>query len=155
MPDDLHELIAMSLRAPCASIVDHGTCPFLIFIVHPEGVQVLIYPAPPSNRGEEAGVKRQINDLIVALNGQMVIFVSDQWIAEDTNNHLVLSYAAWFPGAPKAIVVEIHGLKGILKRGLQKYRHCADGQVRFEEFVWGVSPSDRDYSCPRDASKEN
>ena len=100
MPHDLNELIATSLCAARASIEDHGTCAFLILIVHPEGVQVLIHRAAPSNRAEEEGLNRQINDLIVALNGQMVIFVSDQWIAEDTNNHLVLSYAAWLPRRP-------------------------------------------------------
>ena len=153
---DINKLIATSLCAARASIEDHGTCAFRILIVHPEGVQVLIQRAAPSNRAEEEGLNRHINGLIVALNGQMVIFVSDQCIAEDTNNHLALSYTARFPGAPKAIVVEIYGFEGILKCGMQKYRHCPDGQVRFEEFVWGALPPNGNHSDgPADPSKEN
>lgn len=154
---DINKLIAASLCAARASIEKYGTCGFLVLIAHPKGVQCLIRRAAPSNQAEENTLDRQVNALIVALNGQSVIFISDKWVAVNTpDNFVAYSSKAPFPGNHKAIVVEIYGFEGIMKCGMQKYRHCPDGQVRFEEFVWEVLPPNGNHSDgPADPSKEN
>lgn len=154
---NINELIAASLCAARVSIEKHGISGLQALIVHPKGVQCLLGRAAPSSQAEEEGLDYQINALVAELGGQMVILISDKWVAVNTpDNFVAYSSKGPFPGNQKAIVVEIYGFEGILKCGMQKYRHCPDGQVSFEEFVWGALPTDGNHSDgSADPSKEN
>jgi hypothetical protein len=137
MPN-IDELIETPLSAARSSIVEHGTCPFLVLIVHPEGVKRLLFRAAPSNANEESGLEDQINYWAGKLNSTLVIMVSDKWIGEDTSEGCVaVSATIPFAGRRKALAVEILGSLGVVKVGMQKYRRDAGGEVHFEEFLWG------------------
>jgi hypothetical protein len=135
---DIDELIETSLSAARSSIVEHGTCAFLVLTVHPEGVKSLIFPAAPSNPSEESGLDDQINYWAGVLNSNLVIVISDKWIGEDTPEGCVaISANTPFAGRRKALAVEILGPIGVVKAGMQKYWRCAGVEVRFGEFLWG------------------
>ena len=81
---DINELIEKALRAARSSVIEQGTCAFLVLIVHPEGVKALIFPAAPSNPSEESSLDEQINYWSGVLNSSLVIVISNKWIGEDT-----------------------------------------------------------------------
>jgi hypothetical protein len=135
---DIDELIETSLSAARSSIIEHGTCVFLVIIVHPGGIKSLIFQAAPSNPSEESGLENQINYWAGLLNSDLVIVISDKWIGEDTSDGCVaISATTPFAGRRKALAVEILGSLGVVKAGMQKYWGRAGGEVHFGEFLWG------------------
>jgi hypothetical protein len=135
---DIDKLVETSLSAARSSIIEHGTCAFLVLIVHPEGVQGLIFPAAPSSPSEESALDDQINHWAGRLNSTQVIVISDKWIGEDTPEGCVaISATTPFAGQRKALAVEILGSLGVVKAGMQKYWRRAGGEVDFGEFLWG------------------
>jgi hypothetical protein len=125
---EVMELICDSLSDARSAIEDCGIWLPLVHLCHPEGVQSMVIPAPPSGPGHETEAADPINRLRKELNAYLVIMLSDNWIAE------------MIPGTNPyaALVVTIWGSDGLPTYGTQKYRRCVGGQVLFDEFLWGV-----------------
>jgi hypothetical protein len=79
-----------------------------------------------------------IDSVLSALQGNLVITVSDVWIGGDTPDGFVaISWDTPFSDRRKALFVEVQGCCDQFIRGIQKYRRCADGLVDFDEFRCG------------------
>jgi len=135
---DVELLIKSSLHRARLVIEQGGTWEPLIHIVNPLGVRSMRCPGLHAGLSEKAKVVDEINHLLSMLDGILLIKVADVWIGEDTPEGFVaISWDIPFSGRRKALLVEVHACCEQLICGMQKYRRCASGQVRFDEFCSG------------------
>lgn len=139
---DVEQLIEDSLGHARSVIEQGGVWDPLVQVVHALGVDSMRVPELHAGSLEKAQAVAAIESWSSALRGMLLITVSDVWIGGDTpDGSVAISWDIPFSDRRKALFVETRGCCDQYICGIQKYGRCADGQVHFDKFCFGLKKS--------------
>lgn len=135
MKNHIEQLVENLLSEARPAIEEGGTCEPRVLILHPGGVKSYVICGTRSDQFEWAGIEGKINNMMEALDGDVVIMLVDIPIGEETSDQSAQRFLETpFPVRGGTLKVRIWSTYGFGATGEQRYMRCADGMVLFGKF---------------------
>jgi len=117
----------------------------MVFLIHPDGMEVMEITAMGKTGAEKQRVADMINDRMKDCGATLAIMVMDVWVAKVDKGSPRPHSVRNDPGRTEALTATLWGPKQPTRMGMQSYSRDAKGKPVFGEFWW-QTPQERSSS---------